>query len=506
MKPFRVIRAELIEHLRAYRGPRYHAVLSDPPYALISIAKRFGGEDAAQATEGSDGRFRRLSTGFMGQQWDGFDTLDDYRAWVAEWSGLMIEHALYPGAVGIFFGGTRTWHHLALGLDQGGFEIYDTLMWLYGQGFPKSHNISKFIDNALGAERTEVIGVKPGHEEFAGRESDGDTRFGEGATNGFGRPWMNDEEARERYHMQMAPATDEAERWEGWGTALKPAWEPILLVRAPRGGERYADLALEHGTGALNIDGSRVEGPKGYGVWGTSNETTDPNRMFNSLPDKAEYRTKPHPSGRWPSNVLLSHHPDCVKVGEEHIEGRTLNRYPSKGSGGSFAFYAQSHKGEDYQSESTGPDTIERWACVPECPIRTMEESGAPEHAARFFYCTKAGNSERDHGVEDFHWKRTADGYARITAAEFAKLPENQRHRGNIHPTVKPLDLCRYLAGMILPPELDGPRRIFIPFAGSGSEMIAARQAEWDEVVGVEMDTNFADIAEARLAKVIGWF
>ncbi len=119
---------------------RFHGILSDPPYALISIQKRFGGTNAP-AQMGSDGRYNRLSTGFMGQDWDGFESLEHYQDWVSEWAEGLIEKALYPGAICLFFGGTRTFHHLGVGLERGGFEIVDTLMWLHGQGFPKAHEV-----------------------------------------------------------------------------------------------------------------------------------------------------------------------------------------------------------------------------------------------------------------------------------------------------------------------------------------------------------------------------
>jgi site-specific DNA-methyltransferase (adenine-specific) len=125
-------------------------------------------------------------------------------------------------------------------------------------------------------------------------------------------------------------------------------------------------------------------------------------------------------------------------------------------------------------------------------------------YVSRFFYCSKASKSERDLGLEDFHWRRTDSGWERIS--DPAAYPDDRIITGNVHPTVKPLDLIRYLARMVLPPELDGPRRILVPFAGSGSEMIGARQAEWDEVVGVELSEAFAAIAEARLLANIGMF
>jgi len=460
--------ADLMHWLRAYDGPRFHAVFSDPPYALISIAKRFGKEGSAPAQEGSDGRYSRLSGGFMGQRWDGFDSLDHYQAWVTEWANLLIEKALFPGAVALFFGGTRTFHRLGTGLELGGFEIIDCLMFLHGQGFPKNHQIP-------------------------------------------------------------------VEGWEGHGTSLKPAWEPVFLCRAPRGSKTFAQLAVEHGTGALNIDGARIAGavPETSGQ-GFHNEKLagqigrgDPTMTGEAWSNNA---------GRWPANLVLSHHPDCQKVGETQVKGRTINRFKR----GMMPF--GNAEGEEYDSEQMPDETVERWACVPECPIRMLDDqagskpsaraSGNPNEPkrggetvplwgmsdgeetwdyrdlggpSRFFYCSKASRAEKDLGLEDFYWKRTGTGFERITLEEWEKLPKRERARGCIHPTVKPLELLRYLATLVLPPaDPEEPRRILVPFSGSGSEVIGAIQAGWDEAVAVEMEPIYNDMAEARIRAAIG--
>lgn len=142
---FEFTQGDIIAYLRGNQWlvqngymPKYHSVLADPPYALISINKRFSSKTAAPAQFGKDGSFGRLSKGFMGQSWDGWDSLEDYQAWVTEWASLMLDY-VYPGAVGMFFGGTRTFHRLACGLEDAGWEIFDSMMMLHGVGFPKSH-------------------------------------------------------------------------------------------------------------------------------------------------------------------------------------------------------------------------------------------------------------------------------------------------------------------------------------------------------------------------------
>lgn len=537
---------ELIEWLKGYDGPKFHAIVSDPPYALISITKRFGKEGSAPAKEGEDGRYQRLSGGFMGQKWDGFDSLDQYQDWVSEWSKALIEKALFPGAVCLFFGGTRTFHHLAVGLERGGFEITDTLLWLHGQGFPKSHDISKGLDRAAGAER-KVIGkkirgdVQDAKARGVGYLADPANRNN---TKQFG---YGDEEITE-------PATPEAERWDGYGTALKPAWEPVFLCRAPRGNKTFAQLATEFGTGALNIDGTRISGTPGDGRWG-KDVTTD---VWDKMPNQEPGELKPqelNQTGRWPANFVLSHSQECVKVGEYEVEGRTINRWTEDMK--PFGDAA----GEEYESEEMPPETVERWACVPECAVRILDDQAGDVYGAgtysqplsdsevteaasnstlydlgiqhskdsrrrkmkyanqtggpsRFFYTSKASRSEKDKGLEDFFWSRVESGFDRVDFEIWELLDKKKRARGNIHPTVKPLDMIRYLATLVLPPNgtksdhSDERRkwRILVPFSGSGSEVIGALQAGWDEAVGVEMDETYTEIADARIRANVGWF
>ncbi len=458
----------------------------------------------------------------MGQKWDGFESLEHYQKWVTEWSELMIQRLLYPGAVCLFFGGTRTFHHLGVGLENGGFEIVDSILipWIHGQGFPKSHDISK--GKAAGAER-EVIGKAKG---AASSETESMGEF---------KPEYD----------ETAPATPEAEIWDGYGTALKPAWEPVFVCRAPRRGRTFAQLAEEFGTGALNIDGSRINNAILPSERRTSAAGGGRGGMF--IPDgSSEPKERHNISGRWPANFVLSHNDDCVKVGEYLVEGRTLNRYPSHGAGGSFAFYSEDHRGEDYDSEETPPDVVERWACVPGCSVRRLDDqvgtlksgdnairtkkaegvvygggvgmeqepTGEPELAygdsggpSRFFYTSKASKREKNKGLENFYWFRGEEGFERVTKEAYQKLDPKKRVRGNIHPTCKPLELLRYLATLLLPPQQEGrTRRILVPFSGSGSEIIAAIQAGWDEVTGIEMMSIYNEVAEARVRGSIGMF
>ncbi len=206
------------------------ACVTDPPYHLTSIVKRFGTDNAAPAQFGKDGAYARAAAGFMGRKWDGGDVAFRVETW------REVYRVLKPGAHLIAFGGTRTFHRMACAIEDAGFEIRDQIQWLYGSGFPKSHDVSKGIDRAAGAER-EVLGI-------AGK-------------SGSERSCMAGDFAGGEY-LATAAATTAARQWEGWGTALKPACEPIVLARKPLSESTVAANVLKWGTGALNIDGCRV--------------------------------------------------------------------------------------------------------------------------------------------------------------------------------------------------------------------------------------------------------
>ncbi len=238
---------DCLDVVRALPDCSVDAVVTDPPYALVSVQKRFGKAGAKPpASDGATGVYARAAAGFMGKAWDTGE-----RAFAAEfWAEIW--RVLKPGGHVAAFAGTRTYHRLACAIEDAGFEIRDQLAWAYGTGFPKSHDVSKAIDRAKGLER-EVVGQR---------------RYGR---DDFERSPMVRQAPRGTIDI-TAPASPEAARWQGWGTALKPAWEPICLARKPldRGpglpGSRQnkpatvAANVLAHGTGALNIDACRVGG------------------------------------------------------------------------------------------------------------------------------------------------------------------------------------------------------------------------------------------------------
>ncbi len=388
---------------RGYDGPRFHAVLSDPPYGLR----------------------------FMGKDWD--------RVSAKDWGEAMMP-LLYPGAIVLMFGGTRTWHKLATGMEEAGFEIWDTLMWLHGQGFPKAQAIDKLIDKQMGNERV-VVGANPN----ARPNSDASAKVNPAGICGSGK-------GSDHSTQTTKSQSEISVSWSGHKTAaLKPAWEPILCFRAPRQGKNYAELALEYGSGALNVDGGRIS------IRNDEREEINnrSGRGFGTIQcefaGRAEGKFKSHESGRYPANLVLDEK-SAEMLDEQAGE-------VSKGTMG--ARHTGKHDNLSYGFKEFGRGT-------------GFGDKGGP---SRFFYCAKASRSEREQGLSE-----RDDG----------KPPNN-------HPTVKPVVLTEWLATLLLPPDSIKPRRLLVPFSGSGSEMIGAVWAGWDEVVGVEQDAGYSVVAVRRL-------
>ena len=265
------------EVLRVLDDASIDAVVTDPPYALVSIGKRFGADGAApSASDGATGVYARASAGFMGQKWDTGDTAFDPAFWAE------VLRVMKPGAHLVAFSATRTYHRLACAIEDAGFEIRDMTAWLYGSGFPKSHYVAKGIDAYLGEER-EVIGR---------REVGKDMRGGNYKAS-----------APQLVADITVSKSAEAEAFDGWGTALKPALEPICLARKPLIGS-VARNVLATGCGGLNIDGCRI-GDEGGAVFTGLRNSADHGSVSaygDGLNGKSYDVVKG--LGRWPANVL----------------------------------------------------------------------------------------------------------------------------------------------------------------------------------------------------------
>lgn len=284
-----------------------HAIVTDPPYALVSIVKRFGKPGSAPAS-GNDA-YQRASAGFMGKQWDTGEVAFSEIFWAE------CLRVLKPGGHVVAFSGTRTYHRMTVAIEDAGVEIRDQLAWVYGSGFPKSHDVAKAIDKSAGFWRAKAGAVK---EETVGQAAKG-TEYVRGEKG--------------------EPITDDAKAWDGWGTALKPAWEPIALGRKPLAGT-VADNVLKHGTGAINVDGCRV------GDEERVNPSASSNDIYGQF--KGEENGGPAAVGRWPANIIHDGSDEVVAafslapgqqraVGPQHGAKESVNVFGDYGPRDDFA-------------------------------------------------------------------------------------------------------------------------------------------------------------------------
>ena len=387
--------------------------------------------------------------GFMGKSWDSTGIANDVDLWKE------VLRVLKPGGHLLAFSGSRTYHRMVVAIEDAGFEIRDQIMWVYGSGFPKSHNISKGIDKAAGAER-EIVGRNPNSRENATK----DNTLYESGTVG-----------KTDYITKAATAS--AQQWQGWGTALKPAHEPIVLARKPFTGT-VANNVLTYGTGGINIDGNRVgsEGgtfkasiPEGIsnGIYGEGiNGTVDIGKLD---------------SGRWPANFIHDGSDEVVALFPD-----------SNGAGGSTPNVKVTGYGDGIGNGTTIYTPNDR-----------KEFNSGSGSAARFFYCAKAGKRDRNEGldIEQFPLKNytTANkmGGESDTMLTGSGNPRDSRKQ-NHHPTVKPTDLMQYLCRLITPPG----GTILDPFLGSGSTGKAAMY-EGFKFIGIELTEEYLPIAKARI-------
>jgi len=324
---------------------------------------------------------------FMGNAWD--------RRVPAAATWVEVLRVLKPGAFLLAFGGTRTYHRLTCAIEDAGFEIRDCCCWLYGSGFPKSLDISKAIDKAAGAKRD------IGH--------------------------------------------DAAHLWSGFGTTLKPAWEPIIVAMKPCEGT-FAQNALKHGVAGLAIDAGRIAatGESLQGGGSTIGKKPENHHGGWARPWRAKSL------GRWPANVMLD---ESAAVALDAQSG-ILSKSPGE---------------KNSHFTSTKPKTKGIYGGFKHGSMAHTGGFGDSGGASRFFYVSKASPRERG---ED-----------------------------NKHPTVKPLDLVTYLARLILPPERETPRCLMVPFSGSGSEVCGGISAGWDDVIGIEQNAEYAAMSRIRIAE-----
>jgi site-specific DNA-methyltransferase (adenine-specific) len=420
----RVFAGDCREALKHLPDNSVDSVVTDPPYEL----------------------------GFMGKSWDSSGIAYDPAVWAE------CLRVLKPGGHILAFGGSRTWHRLAVAVEDAGFELRDSIAWIYGSGFPKSLDVSKAIDKNLGAERQKirVDASEVRNPKAIGNGTDGM----EGGT----RPWI--EKALEvGFHEKDSdtPASPEAQEWEGWGTALKPAHEPVVVGRKPFGkGVTVAENVLAWGVGGLNIDGSRI------GSENSKINTYQKRGPFGDSQVGNDYESKTV-QGRWPANVIL----DEVTAGlldeqsGHQKDGRTIIRNPEPGA---------TRKNDIYGKG---------WGKMPE--DKTYGGSGG---ASRFFYVAKASRRDRNEGLEELPLRKS-DTRSPVAAGLWEQM---EAPKQNFHPTVKPTALMRYLIKLVTP---EGGV-VLDPFTGSGSTGKAAL-LDGFQFVGVELTEEYLPIIEGRL-------
>lgn len=446
------------------------SIVCDPPYALTANKKGGTGE-ASLNLNSPAGRSRITTGGFMGKKWDA-NLLS-----VEDWAEAL--RVAKPGAYLVAFGGTRTSHRLTCAIEDAGWEIRDTLMWLYGSGFPKSRDIAKDFDKGM----RKVVGVQqaPGHAKANVEQGRTHTEFPK---------------------YDSTPVSDLAHQWQGWGTALKPGHEPICLARKPLVGTVAANVA-EYGTGGLNIDATRIGTSENLNGGAYAKDGTERHDGTESWRYKrgggAEFK---QPTGRWPANVCLSHAPECREVGTRRVKvvGATAHR-KGQGNGGMFVPEGSPHPG---YRDADGMETVTAWECVESCPVALLDAQSGKSKSAGGRIGNKDGGGIYGGGkglagafVKGDPGYGDTGGASRFYYTSKASRREREAGLGDLsasHPTVKPLALMRWLCRLVTPPG----GLILDLCCGSGSTGCAA-VLEGFRFRGIDAEAEYVEIARRRI-------
>lgn len=388
-KDYKLIHDNMLNMANYIENGTIDCIITDPPYEL----------------------------GFMGKKWDGSGIAFNVDAW------KKCFNALKDGGYLLAFGGTRTFHRIACAIEDAGFEIRDTIMYLYGSGFPKSLNIGLVVDKLNGVE-SKILGESSNARPNSKKE---DNLYQAGTVG-------------KNFDITL-PESDLAKEWDGWGTALKPAIEPIVMARKPLSESTIVNNIIKHGVGGINIDACRVPfGEETDGRVGTDKDNGTNKGFWQK--DGMEKVQMYKDDGRFPANIILD--------GSDEV----LAEFPN------------------------------------------VDESGA----ARFFYVAKPSQNEKDYGLYGFKDIKIYNsengmgyGYKNTNGDDFGdRIAAVERK--NFHPTIKPIELMRYLVKMITPKN----GIVLEPFAGSGTTLIAAK-LESKQYVGIEISQEYCDIAQARI-------
>ena len=392
-KDYKLYQGNILDMLEVIEADSIDSIVTDPPYEL----------------------------NFMGKGWDNAGISFNPNTW------KQCYEVLKPGGYLLAFGGSRTYHRIACAIEDAGFEIRDTIMWLYGSGFPKSLNIGTAIDKKNGVE-SKVVGIgKSGSNSKAFNLTEEQEKAGTGILAG-------------EYSIKQAQ-----NKWNGWGTCLKPSFEPIIVARKPFKGS-LVDNVIENGVGGINIDECRV---------GTEEQTV---------------------SGRFPANTILTYDEtdfDEVCGGFPYTKTGSIKPHINKSNG--ICNFNTQNKTINYFNGDSGS-------------------------ASRYFYCAKASKKDRDEGLDSFNNETVNDGRQTPIDNPFQR---GETPRKNTHPTVKPTELMQYLVRLVTP----NNGIVLDPFNGSGSTGKAVmyenkgRNKNY-KYIGIELTEEYLPIAKARIEYV----
>jgi site-specific DNA-methyltransferase (adenine-specific) len=459
----KIVCADSLDYLKTLPENSIDSIVTDPPYEI----------------------------GFMGRGWDSTGIAYNVELW------RECLRVLKPGGHALVFGATRTYHRVAVAIEDAGFEIRDSIHWMYGSGFPKSHNIGKSLDREAGAER-EVVDTKP--QKGAKFKTWDNPR----SQHGFGSP------DRKEFAI-TAPATDAAKTWSGWGTALKPAHEPIVVARKPLDGT-VANNVLTWGVGGLNIDGNRV-GSETITQRQKDMTAYHGNKLGTGMAGFVKQTgVTTTTSGRFPANILLTHNVDCEIVGEASDT------------------FGVSDGLEDYQAPrsiygnskqlkiTTTTNTTPVYRCSPGCPVKALDEQsgeskstvGAAEKPGAGFQDDFVGGRSNWNGIRTEYidvggasrfFTNLDHDDEQLTEVPFiysGKASKKERpihpETGKGHPTVKPLSVMRWLIKLVTP----AGGVVLDPFAGSGATVEAALLDGY-RVIGIDITEDHMPLIDARI-------
>ena len=511
----KIIQGDCVEVMKTMSDNSVDSIVTDPPYGLEFMGKewdKFGA--GVEETSTSAGGFSRRGkekgdNPFANARIRYGKKVDGLQEFCTDWATECLR-VLKPGGYLLSFGGSRTYHRMASGIEDAGFEIRDQIMWLYGSGFPKSLNIGKAVDKIQGNKREDVAD-NPNH-----RKSDALYELGFQGGKGDGK------------------ITKGNSQWEGWGTALKPAHEPIVVARKPLSEKTVAKNVLKWGTGGINIDATRIgysnESDNRIGTEAKAGGSKE--SLFGGFSDVKNKNIQMYKEqGRFPANIILECTCDELKEGKEEVAknvdfenvkqsdmGWGTNKCITKNQTQNYKIHTNPNcpcKMLDEQSgESKSPKaynysgTKDRNKSVTKgfgagYGVGHDKEFGDKGGASRFFYCAKASKSERNMGLGEFEekdsmkWSGGSEKMQGLAGTYPDGTPRPIQVQKNNHPTVKPVKLMEYLVRLVTPKG----GIVLDPFIGSGTTAIACVK-EGMKYIGIERDEEYIKIAEARIKAV----